>query len=108
MCKERHLYFLNIVLNSGALFIIFKSSQISDLTIHPILPSRSNQFIIRYANGSSTNTDIIGTDYSNAAVLLFDLSSNSEFNAPFFDPDIVHTHYSKYIVNNDYSKEETN
>jgi len=87
---------------------IFKSSQISDLAIQPILPSRSNQFIIRYANGSSTNTDIIGTDYSNAAVLLFDLSSNSEFNAPFFDPDIVHTHYSKYIVNNDYSKEETN
>lgn len=88
---------------------IFKSSQISDLASSPIIPSRSNQFVIRYeANGAAANTTVLGDKYSNAAMYLFDISSNSDFTAPFFDPDVVHSHYSKYIINNDYTGEETN
>jgi hypothetical protein len=88
---------------------IFKSSPISSLSISPVVPSRSNQFVIRYeANGAAANTTVLGNSYSNAAVYLFDMSSNSDFSIPFFDPDIVHSHYSKYIINNDYSGEHTN
>jgi hypothetical protein len=88
---------------------IFKSSQISDLSTSPVIPSRSNQFVIRYeANGAPANTTVLGDRYSNAAMYLFDVSSNSEFTIPFFDPDIVHSFYSKYIINNDYSGEHTN
>ena len=88
---------------------IFKSSDISDLNNSPVIPSRSNQFVIRYeANGAAANTTVIGDNYSNAAVYLFDVSSNNDYTVPFFDPNVVHSFYSKYIINDDYTNEHTN
>lgn len=73
-----------------------------------VIPSRSNQFVIPYANGSVANTTVLGNNYSNAAVYLFDVSSNNDYTLPYIEPEIVHSHYSKYVINNDYTNENTN
>lgn len=88
---------------------IFKSHtlQTTDDRI-PVVPSRSNQFVTRYANGIPVTTDIIGDVYSNAAMFVFDISSNNDFQATYFDPEIVNSHYSNYIINRDYTDEHTN
>lgn len=88
---------------------IFKSHTMGSINSAPVITSRSNEFIIRYANGAATNTDIIGkAGKSNNSIFLFDISSNSDYTAAFFDPDIVNSHYAKYVINNDYTDEHTN
>ena len=88
---------------------IFKSHDAGKEELYQsVMPSRSNQFIIPYANGYYGNTDIIGRFFSNASVYQFEMSSNNDYIAPFFEPDIINTHYSKYIINNDYTNEHTN
>lgn len=95
--------------NSDKYVKIFKSAQISDLNNSPVIPSRSNQFVIRYeANGAPANTTVIGDRHSNAAIFIFDVSSNNDYTIPFFDPGVIHSFYSKYIINNDYTDEHTN
>lgn len=74
----------------------------------PVFPSRSNQFAIKYANGSTANLEVIGGSYSNAMMIYFDTSSNSDFQALYVDPEIVYTHYSMYVINRDYTNEHTN
>lgn len=86
---------------------IFQSHSFASNT-DAILPSRSNEFVINFANGAATNTAVIGNNYSNSSVYIFDVSSNNDFNIPFFEPDIIHAHFSKYIINNDYTNEHTN
>ena len=39
---------------------------------------------------------------------MFDISSNNDFSAPFIDPEIIRTHFAKYVINNDYTDEHTN
>lgn len=73
-----------------------------------VVPSRSNQFVIPYANGTFGNTAVIGKDYSNAAVYFFDMFANNDYLMPFFEPNIINSHYSKYVINNDYTNEHTN
>ena len=74
----------------------------------PVITSRSNEFVIRYANGAVNNANTYGSHFSNTAVLIFDISSNSDYQAVYFDPEIVMTHYGKYIINDDYTNEHTN
>ena len=74
----------------------------------PIIPSRSNEFAIRYANGALNTANVQGTPFSNSSLFLFDISSNNDYQAVYFDPEIVNSHYSKYVINNDYSDEHTN
>ncbi len=74
----------------------------------PMLPSRSNEYIIRFANGAPNNSNTMGRAYSNSSVFLFNISSNSDFEAVFFDPEIILSHYAKYIINDDYTNEHTN
>lgn len=86
---------------------IFKNHDVLNVNT-TVIPSRSNEFIIPYANGALGNSSILGTGYSNAATLLFDISSNNDFSAPFIDPEIIRTHFAKYVINNDYTNEHTN
>lgn len=74
----------------------------------PVIPSRSNQFVIRYANGTVANTSIIGDQFSNSALFLFDVSSNNDYQTCFFDPEIINSHYANYIINQEYTGEHTN
>jgi hypothetical protein len=41
-------------------------------------------------------------------VFIFDISSNSDFQAVWFDPEVIMSHYGKYIINNEYTNEHTN
>jgi hypothetical protein len=88
---------------------IFKSCDLNIDTdrVH-VCPSRSNQFVIGYANGFVPNTDFLGRQLSNGSVYIFEVSSNNDFCMPFFEPNIIHSHYSKYIINDDYTNENTN
>lgn len=88
---------------------IFKSHDVGkEETYTSIVPSRSNEFIIPYANGSTANTSVIGQRYSNSSVYLFDVSANNDYLSPYIEPKIIHSHYSKYVINNDYTNEHTN
>lgn len=88
---------------------IFKSHSIGSTSAAPVIASRSNEFIIRYANGGASNTSAIGSGLrSNNAVMIFDVSSNNDYSIPFIDPQITRSHYAKYVINNDYTNEHTN
>jgi len=88
---------------------IFKSTDVGDDDVSAsCIPSRSNQFVATYANGSTANTSVIGKNYSNASVYLFNVSSNNDYTIPFVEPGIARAHFSKYIINNDYTNENTN
>jgi len=79
-----------------------------------VLPSWSMELVTPYANGTisgglggSTNGSSMGL-YSNASVLTFLTSSNNDFTATKvvgYDSKVTFTHY---ILNNDYSYENTN
>jgi hypothetical protein len=86
---------------------IFKDTKFPSAN-NPVMPSRSNQFVAHFANGSLVNNSVIGTTYSNAAVLTFETSSNNDFTSVFLQPEIINSHYSKYVINNDYTDEHTN
>jgi hypothetical protein len=79
-----------------------------DANARPILASRSNEFIIRYANNGVANTSIIGRTFSNGAVYLFNVSSNSDYMSPLAATGPILASYGKYIINNDYTNEHTN
>lgn len=91
---------------------IFKSHDVGTTGIEEkyssIIPSRSNQFVATFANGTVGNTSVVGTYFSNASIYYFDLQSNNDYIAPFFEPDIINAHFAKYIVNDDYTDEHTN
>lgn len=87
---------------------IFKSHDlIASPNKIPVIPSRSNQMVIRYANGEQTTPEIIGGIFSNSAIFVFDISSNNDFQACYFDPEIVNSHYSHYIINREFTNEHT-
>jgi hypothetical protein len=88
---------------------IFKATAIGDDdVVATCMPSRSNQMVTVFANGAIANSAVIGKSYSNAAVYLFDVSSNNDYMCPFIEPEIARSHYSKYVINNDYTLENTN
>lgn len=102
-------YIMNTPENSAIPVKIFKSHDTGKEEIYSsVIPSRSNQFVVPYANGSFGNTAVIGKNFSNSTIYKFDVSSNNDFIAPFFEPEIINSHYSKYIINNDYTNEHTN
>jgi len=74
----------------------------------PVLMSRSNEFVTRFADGTVNDANTWGKAHSNTAVFLFDISSNSDFQAIWFDPEVIMSHYGKYIINPDYTDEHTN
>lgn len=86
---------------------IFKDTKFPSAN-NPVMPSRSNQFVATFANGSLVNTSVIGETYSNAAVIAFETSSNNDFASVFLQPEVINSHYSKYVINNDYTNEHTN
>lgn len=91
--------------------IYVKNMNVSSLVVDNtelIIPSRSNQYVIRYANGSIATPNVIGINASNASVYLFDLVSNNDFVATYVNPEVCRGYYSKYIVNDDYVDEHTN
>lgn len=74
----------------------------------PVLTSRSNEYVIRTATGAVGNDAVVGQVYSNSTAYMFEISSNNDFTLPFFEPEIINAHYSRYIINNDYTDEHTN
>ena len=75
---------------------------------HPAIVSRSNQFVIGYANGALPNSSIIGTYYSNTATFIIDAFSNNDFVGCSFEPNDLNSYYAKYNINNDYTNEHQN
>ncbi|MFN5251039.1 MAG: hypothetical protein ACK5DE_08310 [Bacteroidota bacterium] len=68
----------------------------------PVMPSRSNQFIIlTTTSNSSTNS---ATGGSNTTI---DFTSNNDFVCIDIPPSSLSVTYSKYIINNDYTNENT-
>jgi len=74
----------------------------------PTIVSRSNQYSIRFANGAVANDAVMGRNYSNNAVYFFDVASNNDFCSISFGGTLFTSTYARYIINNDYTKEETN
>lgn len=74
----------------------------------PVVASRSNQFVIGYANGVIPNTSVIGTYYSNVASYQINCVSNSGFSFATVNNAGIYSYYSKYFINNDYTNEHTN
>jgi len=75
----------------------------------PSIVSRSNQYAIRFANGAVANDAVVGSTYSNNAVYYFDVASNNDFSSVTFATNSIFTStYARYVINNDYTKEETN
>ena len=85
-----------------------------DITkLRSTLPSRSNQFAIRYNDGTVPNTtvnlpggstitsitNIIGRNASNASVFFFNYYSNNDFQMPFLDPGRSRQFFSSFITN---------
>ena len=74
----------------------------------PVLPSRSNEWSIRYANGFSANDSILGKYYSNSSIYFIDFSANNDYTTVRVYPQHLHTIYKKYSINDDYQDEQTN
>jgi hypothetical protein len=74
----------------------------------PTIPSRSNQFVIRYANGYVANSSVIGSSLSNSVVYFVDVTSNNDYTAVSFGNTYFSSQFAKYIINNDYTNEHTN
>lgn len=66
----------------------------------PVMPSRSNQFVI--TNGNSVTNTVTGG--SNTVI---DFTSNNDFVCIDIPPSDHSVTYSKYVINNDYSNENT-
>lgn len=100
----------SIELHSGQIVV-------PDLTKSRVLPSWSNEQVITYAeSGASSNGtglpsgSIAGNSVpgsSNSAVLTYDVSSKNDFLVPWIPRSSIMV-YSKYEVNNDDTREETN
>lgn len=96
--------------NTDTVSKIYKAHNlhIPDVGKTPVLTSRSNEFAIRYANGAVNTQNTWGQPFSNTAVFLFNISTNNDFQAVWFDPEIMLSHYSRYIINEEYTNEHTN
>lgn len=127
---HRTLYHSNTTANtiSGKRFYVNNDPSLTDFVVqngiihnfspnaNPCIVSRSNQFSIRYANGSVANADVIGANYnestssivSNTACLIVDLYSNNDYKAVSTSGIYLSSIYAKYLINNDYTNEHTN
>lgn len=116
--KTQYYYVNTSNTNSGVAYYINPNSALIDLkhlsiqeyntANTPIIPSRSNEFSIRYANGAYPNTSITGTSFTNAACFIIDTVSNNDFVSVILTPQKLSSHYAKYSINNDYTNEHTN
>lgn len=73
----------------------------------PVIASRSNQFVIGYANGALPNTSVIGSVYSNVATYSISATSENDFSMITITPEVINSFYAKYSINNDYTNEHT-
>jgi len=73
----------------------------------PVLPSKSNEYVIRYSDGSVNDKITNADSYSSVAFrLVGNVSSNSDYTCAMIK-GLPSVHFSKYIVNNDYTNEHT-
>lgn len=88
---------------------IFKEHDVNDAT-QAVIPSRSNEFAAHYSNGSPSNPVVYGNNetLTDACFYKFTFSSNNDYSAVFYQPEIINSHLTKYIINNDYTDEHTN
>lgn len=119
---NQSLYHSNTTANtySGVRYFVDDDPTISSFTVQngavhnyspntvPSIVSRSNQYAIRYANGAVANDSIVGKPLSNDAKYIFNVASNNDFSSISFGTDVFTSVYARYIINNDYTKEETN
>lgn len=74
----------------------------------PVIVSRSNQFVVPYANGYVANSSVIGSRFSNVATYTITTTSNNDFAMISIKPKNIDSYYGKYSINNDYTNENTN
>lgn len=86
---------------------MYAANYTENMEYTPILPSKSNEFVIKYEDGSA-NDKVSNTEsmYSLAFQLIGNVSSNSDYTCTMFKglPSVM---FSKYIVNNDATNEHT-
>ena len=70
------------------------------------LPSRSNEFVTCYSNGALNTNNVLNATSSNSSVIIVGTSTNNDFVVISVAPSS--TYYSKFIINDDYSNENTN
>ena len=73
----------------------------------PVVVSRSNQFVVGYANGAIPTANVIGAFYSNVASYSISATSINDFSMIKISPEVINSFYSKYSINNDYTNENT-
>jgi hypothetical protein len=72
----------------------------------PLLPSKSNEFLLKYANGEvNDKISNSASDSSQSLKLVTTIDSNSDFSTVRLRRPSVH--FSKYIINNDATNEHT-
>lgn len=101
-------YYVSSNANSHRMTItMYANNRTEDLPYTPVLPSKSNEYIIRYDDGS-VNDKISNTNsfYSLAFNMIGNTSSNSDYTRTIFKgfPSVM---FSKYVVNNDATDEHT-
>lgn len=84
------------------------------LTKRRVLPSWSRELVTPYANGTScrglggsTDGGAVGPT-SNSSVVLVSVSSNNDWTHATVTPDETTITFSRYVINGDYSRENTN
>jgi len=86
---------------------LYANNHTEDMPYTPVLPSKSNEYVIRYENGS-VNDKISNADsfYSIGFNLIGNVVSNSDFTTTMFRglPSVM---FSKYVLNNDATNEHT-
>lgn len=100
-------YVSNTAANNRVTITMYSPNYTETMAYTPVLPSKSNEFVIKYADGS-VNDKISNTSsqYSLAFRLIGNTYSNSDFTCPILK-GLPSVNFSKYIINNDANNEHT-
>ena len=96
--------------NSGNNLItvtMYATNHTESMEYTPILPSKSNEYVIKYPNGNANDKISNADSFTSLSFkLIVNSVSNSDFTCTMFK-GMPSVSFSKYIVNNDYTNEHT-
>ena len=99
-------YYLSNTANNLTI-TMYSANYTESMSYTPILPSKSNEHVIRYADGSVNDKISNADSYTSLAFRLTgNVTSNSDFTCTMIK-GLPSVHFSKYIINNDATDEHT-
>ena len=99
-------YYLSNTANNLTI-TMYSANYTESMSYTPILPSKSNEHVIRYADGSVNDKISNADSYTSLAFRLTgNITSNSDFTCTMIR-GLPSVHFSKYIINNDATDEHT-